>query len=365
MNYSALLKEITDRIRQGQLRASMAVNVELLSLYWDVGRIVAERQGEEGWGAGVIPRLARDIRNDLPEIKGFSVRNIGRMLAFFREYRELEFLPPLVAKIGPHTEDGSILPLTVAKLPANTESVKIYDFILRLPWAHNVILLGVKDRAARVWYMEQTLEHGWSKDWLASQIKADLYSRHGRAVTNFSLRLPAPQSALAQETLKDPYKFDFLTLEEPFHEQELEIGLIAHVEKFLLELGAGFAFLGRQYHLTVGNSDFYVDLLFYHTKLRCYVVVELKNDEFRPEHAGKVNFYCTAVDDLLRAKGDNPTIGLILCLTQDRVVAEYTLRNIDAPIGVSEYQLTRALPDNLKSSLPTVEEIEERLEDKT
>lgn len=253
------------------------------------------------------------------------------MLAFFREYRELEFLPPSVAKIGPHTEDGSILPLTVANLPANTESVKIYDFILRLPWAHNVILLGIKDRAARIWYMEQTLEHGWSKDWLALQIKADLYSRHGRAVTNFSLRLPAPQSALAQETLKDSYKFDFLTLEEPFHEQELEIGLIAHVEKFLLELGAGFAFLGRQYHLTVGNSDFYVNLLFYHTKLRCYVVVELKNDEFRPEHAGKVNFYCTAVDDLLRAKGDNPTIGLILCLTQDRVVAEYTLRNIDAP----------------------------------
>ena len=365
MNYSALLKEITDRIRQGQLRASMAVNIELLSLYWDVGRIVAKRQEEDGWGAGVIPRLARDIRNDLPEIKGFSVRNIGRMLAFFREYNELEFLPPTVTKIEPHTEDYPILPPPVLKLPTNTKLSKIHDFILRLPWAHNVVLLGVKDRAARIWYMEQTLEHGWSKDWLASQIKADLYSRQGRAVTNFSLRLPAPQSALAQETLKDPYKFDFLTLEEPFHERELEVGLIAHVEKFLLELGSGFAFLGRQYHLTVGNSDFYVDLLFYHTKLRCYVVVELKNDEFRPEHAGKINFYCTAVDDLLRAEGDNPTIGLILCLTQDRVVAEYTLRNIYAPIGVSEYQFTRALPDNLKSSLPTVEEIEERLEDKT
>lgn len=347
MNYPALLKEITDRIQQGQLRASMAVNVELLALYWDVGRIVEERQGEEGWGAGIIPRLTQDIRNDLPEIKGFSVRNIGRMLAFFREYRELEFLP-----------------LPVAKLPANTEQCGIHEFILRLPWAHNVVLLSVKDRATRSWYMARTLEHGWSKDWLVAQIKAKLYSRQGRAVTNFSLRLPAPQSALAQETLKDPYKFDFLTLEEPFHERELETGLVAHVEKFLLELGAGFAFLGRQYHLVVGESDFYIDLLFYHTKLRCHVVVELKTGEFRPEHAGKVNFYCTAVDELLRSEGDNSTIGLILCLTQDRIVAEYTLRKIDAPIGVSEYQLTRALPKDLQSNLPTVEEIEERLEEK-
>ncbi len=364
MNYPALLKEITDRIRQGQLRASMAVNVELLALYWDVGRIVAERQGAEGWGAGVIPRLAQDIRNELPEIKGFSARNIDRMLAFYREYNELEFSPPPVAKIEAAATGDIISPLAVAKLPSVHESREMYEIIFRLPWAHNVILLGVKDRADRLWYMERTLEHGWSKDWLASQIKANLYSRQGRAVTNFSLRLPAPQSALAQETLKDPYKFDFLTLEEPFHERELETGLVAHVEKFLMELGAGFAFLGRQYHLTVGESDFYVDLLFYHTKLRCYVVVELKNDEFRPEHAGKVNFYCTAVDDLLRTEGDNPTIGLILCLTQDRVVAEYTLRKIDAPIGVSEYQLTRALPKELQSSLPTVEEIEERLEEK-
>jgi predicted nuclease of restriction endonuclease-like (RecB) superfamily len=365
MNYPALLKEIKDRIRQGQLRASMAVNVELLSLYWDVGRIVAERQGAEGWGAGIIPRLAHDIRNELPEIKGFSARNIDRMLAFYREYKELGFSPPAVAKIEAADTDDAISSPAVAKLLPSQELHEIYEIIFRLPWAHNVILLGVKDRAVRIWYMQRALEHGWSRDWLASQIKANLHSRQGRAVTNFSLRLPDPQSALAQETLKDPYKFDFLTLEEQFHERELETGLVAHVEKFLLELGAGFAFLGRQYHLTVGESDFYVDLLLYHTKLRCYVVVELKNDEFRPEHAGKVNFYCTAIDDLLRSAGENPTIGLILCLTQDRVVAEYTLRNVNAPIGVSEYELTRALPDSLKSSLPTVEEIEERFEEKS
>jgi predicted nuclease of restriction endonuclease-like (RecB) superfamily len=365
MNYPALLKEITERIRQGQFRATMAVNAELLSLYWDVGRMIAERQSEKGWGANIIPRLAKDIRNDLPEIKGFSQRNLGRMLAFYREYKELAFLPPPVAKMETTAGDEAILPLPVAKLPANPGQYGIHDFVLLLPWAHNVVLLGIKDRETRMWYMEQALEHGWSKDWLTAQIKAEVYSRQGKAVTNFSLRLPAPQSVLAQESLKDPYLFDFLTLEKPFHERELEAGLVAHVEKFLLELGAGFAFLGRQYHLAVGESDFYVDLLFYHTKLRCYIVVELKNDEFRPEHAGKVNFYCTAVDDLLRMAGDNPTIGLILCLTQDRVVAEYTLRKIDAPIGVSEYQLTRALPENLKSSLPTVEEIEERLEEKS
>ena len=365
MNYPALLKEITDRIRQGQLRASMAVNVELLALYWDVGRIVAERQGEEGWGAGVIPRLAQDIRNELSEIKGFSTRNIDRMLAFYREYSELKFSPPAVAKIEAVTPDGTISPLTVAKLHVDKKQSEIFDFVLNLPWAHNIVLLGVKDRAARLWYMIQTVEHGWSKDWLAEQIKHKTYERQGKAVTNFGTHLPAPQSALAQESLKDPYVFDFLTLAEPFHERELETDLVAHVEKFLLELGAGFAFIGRQYHVGVGSQDFYIDLLFYHTKLRCYVVIELKKGKFKPEYAGKVNFYCSVVDDALRHEQDNPTIGLILCQTHDRVVAEYTLRNVNTPIGVSEYELTRALPDELKSSLPSVEEIEERLEEQS
>jgi predicted nuclease of restriction endonuclease-like (RecB) superfamily len=362
MDYPALLKEITERIRQGQFRAIMAVNAELLALYWDVGRIVAERQGEEGWGAGIIPRLAKDIRNDLPEVKGFSERNIGRMLAFYREYSRLQILPPPVAKL--EVGDGfSNLSLPVAKLLQESTPHGIEELIIRLPWAHNAILIGVKNIAARFWYMERTLEYGWSKDWLAAQIKADLYARQGKAVSNFSLRLPAPQSALAQETLKDPYLFDFLTLEEPFHEKELENRLITHLEKFLLELGAGFAFVGRQHHLAISDQDFYIDLLFYHTTLHCYVVVELKKGQFKPEYAGKVNFYCSAVDDLLRHEQDNPTIGLILCQTADRVVAEYTLRDMTKPIGVSEYQLTRALPEHLQSSLPTVEEIEARLEE--
>jgi predicted nuclease of restriction endonuclease-like (RecB) superfamily len=361
MNYPALLNEITERIRQGQFRATMAVNAELLALYWDVGRIVAERRTAEGWGAKIIQRLAVDIRNDLPEIKGFSERNLKRMFAFYNEYKELQFRPPALAQIA---QDGSssIGPPPVAQLPEGEH--RMLGLVVLLPWAHNSMLLGVKNRNARLWYMEHTLEHGWSKDWLASQIKSDLYARQGKATTNFATHLPSSQSALAQESLKDPYLFDFLTMEEPFHERELETGLVGHVEKFLLELGAGFAFVGRQYHLAVSDQDFYIDLLFYHTKLHCYVVIELKKGQFKPEYAGKVNFYCSAVDDLLRHEQDNPTIGLILCQTTDRVVAEYTLRDMAKPIGVSEYQLTRALPEHLKSSLPTVEEIEERLEEK-
>ena len=361
-NYSALLKEVKDRIRRAQIRATMSANAEMLLMYWDVGRIIATRQEKEGWGASIIPRLSKDIRNDLSDIKGFSERNMDRMLAFYREYSELQISPPAVAKLDAAVKDNAISSLTVAKLPDNAA---LLEYVLRLPWAHNAVLLGVKNSTARLWYMAQTLEHGWSKDWLIDQIKHQAYERQGRAMTNFATHLPAPQSALAQESLKDPYIFDFMTLAEPFHERELEVGLVGHVEKFLLELGAGFAFVGRQYHLAVSDKDFYIDLLFYHTKLRCYVVVELKKGRFEPEYAGKVNFYCAVVDDVLRHEQDNPTIGLILCQNHDRVVAEYTLRNMNTPIGVSEYELTRALPDNLKSSLPTVEEIEERLEEKS
>lgn len=377
-SYPALLKEVKDRIRQAQIKATMSANAEMVFMYWDVGRSIAERRAAEGWGAKIIQRLAQDIRNDLPEIKGFSERNLKRMLAFYNEYSELTFGPTQLAQLsatrdssnGPtalaHLIEGSntaISPTPLAKLPELSEN-QIKELLLRLPWAHNVTLLREKDLQARLWYMLQTLEHGWGHDWLAEQIKRNAYARQGKAASNFSSRLPAPQSVLAQETLKNPYLFDFLTLEEPFHERELETGLVAHVEKFLLELGAGFAFVGRQYHMEVSDQDFYIDLLFYHLKLHCYVVIELKKGKFKPEYAGKMNFYCSVVDDKLRHGQDNPTIGLILCQNNDRVVAEYALRDVKKPIGVSEYELTRALPDNLKSSLPAVEEIEERLEAK-
>lgn len=366
-NYPALLKEVKDRIRRAQIRATMSANAEMLLMYWDVGRIIDEQRAAEGWGTKVIQRLSQDIRNDLPDIKGFSERNLKRMRAFYNEYSELAIRPLAVAQLSDDAP-SPVGPLAVAQLTvesAATDNAALLEYVLRLPWAHNAVLLSVKNITARLWYMAQTLEYGWSKDWLIEQIKRQAYERQGKAVTNFATHLPAPQSALAQEALKDPYIFDFMTLAEPFHERELEAGLVAHVEKFLLELGAGFAFIGRQYHLAVEGEDFYIDLLFYHTKLRCYVVVELKRGRFEPEYAGKVNFYCAVVNDVLRHAQDNPTIGLILCQTHNRVVAEYTLSNMHTPIGISEYELTRALPESLKSSLPTVEEIEERLEEQS
>jgi predicted nuclease of restriction endonuclease-like (RecB) superfamily len=331
----------------------MAANAELVRLYWDIGQLIDERQKREGWGAAVIPRLAVDLRNDIPELKGFSERNLKRMLAFYRAYTgAVEFVPQLVAQM----ETPEKVPQPLAQTPEIT-------FLWQLPWGHHALLMEkVKDVPTRIWYMQQTIENGWSRETLGLMLKSHAHERQGKSISNFAERLPAPQSDLVRQTLKDPYIFDFLTLEEPFHERELETGLIRHLEKFLLELGQGFAFVGRQYHLDVGGEDFYIDLLFYHLKLRCFVVIELKRGKFKPDYAGKMNFYCNVVDDQLKHATDNPTIGLILCQTNDKVLAEYALGGINKPIGVSEYELTRALPKNLKSVLPSVEEIEQELQ---
>lgn len=238
------------------------------------------------------------------------------------------------------------------------------SLLWQVPWAHHVIIMDkVKDMADRLWYMEQALTHGWSRNVLASQIDTQSHVRCGQSVTNFGTLLPSPQSDLAQKTLKDPYIFDFLTLTEPFHERELETSLVRHLEKFLLELGQGFAFVGRQYRLSVADEDYYIDLLFYHLKLRCFVVVDLKKGAFKPEYAGKLNFYCNVVNDRLRHDSDQPTIGLILCQSRDRILAEYSLSGIDKPIGISTYDLTRTLPKSMESALPTVEQIEAELSD--
>ncbi len=356
--YGSLLTEIKDRIRQAQTRAALSANAEMIAMYWDIGRMIHQRQQMEGWGAGVIPRLAADLKNELPEEKGFSERNIKRMLAFFREYPVPEIVPQAVAQLG----DTGKVPQAVALIGVTSVHPDLQQLAAKIPWGHNILLMEkVKDLPTRLWYMEQTIEQGWSRDTLAAMIKSNAHARQGQAVSNFSTRLPEPQSELARQLLKDPYLFDFLTIEEPFHERELETGLVRHLEKFLLELGQGFAFVGRQYHLEVSDKDFYLDLLFYHLKLRCFIVVELKKGEFKPEYAGKMNFYCSVVDDQLRNEADQSTIGLILCQTKDRILAEYSLRDIHKPIGISDYELTRALPDNLKSSLPTVEEIEAEL----
>lgn len=327
--YQALLGEIKSKIRHAQHRAVLLVNAEMLQLYWEIGNSIAVKQKEEGWSAGVIPRLAKDLKNEFSEIKGFSERNLGRMLAFYREYTQLPILPRAVAK---------------------------------LPWGHNILLIEkIKDMSERGWYMNECSENGWSRDVLALQIKSNLYARTGKAITNFKKTLPEPLNDLAQQTLKDPYIFDFLGLTEPFYEKDIERQLLAHVTKFLLELGKGFAFIGQQYHVQVGETDYYIDLLFYHVKLHCYVVIELKNTKFIPEYAGKLNFYLSAVDSLIKMEADNPTIGILMCRDKNNFETEFALRDINKPMGVSEFQLTEILPENLKSSLPTIEEIENQL----
>jgi len=351
-DYAPLLAEIKARVRSAQTRAVLAVNAELIRLYWEIGGMIHERQQQEGWGAAVIPRLARDLHNELPEEKGFSERNIKRMLAFHRAYPQANFVPQAVAPL----ESDAKVPQAAALFPA--------ELLLALPWGHHAELMAkVKEPSTRQWYMRAAVEHGWSRSILVMQIESAAHQRQGITTSNFAQRLPAPESELVQQTLKDPYIFDFLTLTDDFHERELETGLLTHVEKFLLELGQGFAFVGRQYRVELDGREFYIDLLFYHLKLRCFVVIDLKRGDFKPEYAGKMNFYCNVVDDHLRHANDTPTIGLILCQQPNRVLAEYALRGIDKPIGVSTYELTRALPAELQTSLPSIESIEQALAD--
>lgn len=351
-NYATMLKDIKGRIRTAQVKATLAANQEMILLYWDIGSLIAERQKQAGWGAGIIPRLACDIHSDMPEVKGFSERNIGYMVRFAQEYGPHVILQQPVAKLP----DASILPPAVAKLGS---AAILQPLVAKLPWGHNVLLMEkIKDISARGWYMHAVLQQGWSRDVLSMMIDSRAHERQGKAVTNFAERLPPVQSDLAQQVLKDPFIFDFLTLEEPFHEHELETSLVKHLEKFLIELGQGFAFVGRQVHVEVGDEDFYIDLLFYHLRLRCFVVIELKKGAFKAEYAGKLNFYLNVVDDKLRHATDNPSVGLILCQDEKRLVAEYALKGMRKAIGVSQYQLTRALPKEFKSSLPSVAEIE-------
>lgn len=328
-SYAQFLADLKSRIQAAQIRASLAVNRELVLLYWQIGRDILDRQQRESWGAKVIDRLSSDLKRAFPEMKGFSPRNLKYMRRFAEVWAEEEFVQQVAAQ---------------------------------LPWFHNCVLLDkVAGRGERVWYARAAIQHGWSRAVLVHQIESGLHRRQGKAITNFDRALPLPQSDLAQEITKDPYNFDFLTLGEDAHERDLERGLLDHLRQFLLELGIGFAFVGSQYRLTVGNDEFYIDLLFYHLKLRAYVVVDLKMSAFEPEFAGKMNFYLSAVNDLLRHPDDQPSIGIILCRTRERFVAEYALRDINKPIGISEYCLAESLPEKLQGSLPTIEELEDEL----
>jgi predicted nuclease of restriction endonuclease-like (RecB) superfamily len=324
-DYSALLQDLKERIRTTQIRASLAVNRELILLYWQIGREILLRQRQQGWGAKVVNQLAQDLQQEFPDMKGFSPRNLKYMRAFAEAYTDEQIVQQAAAQI---------------------------------PWFHNCVLLDkIKDGKERLWYIQQTIQYGWSRSVLTCQIESGLYRRQSEAVTNFEQTLPPSQSDLAHQLLKDPYNFDFLSLGKEVQERDLEKALVNHIREFLLELGVGFAFVGSQYHLEVGGEDFYIDLLFYHLRLRCFVVIDLKMAEFRPEYSGKMNFYVSAVDDLLRHPDDQPTIGMILCKSKNKAVAEYALRDVNKPIGISTHQM-RGLPETLQSNLPTVEQLE-------
>ncbi len=327
--YDDFLQNLKRRIQAAQVKAVFAVNRELILLYWHIGREILERQRVAGWGAKVIERLAADLHREFPGMTGFSRTNLLYMRAFAEAWSEKTFVQQVVGQI---------------------------------PWGHNLRILDLlKIPQEREWYIRQAIKHGWSRNVLVHQIESGLHRRQGKALTNFKATLPALQSELAQQVLKDPYNFDFLTLSEDARERELESGLLEHLRKFLLELGVGFAFVGSQYPLEVGGEDFKIDLLFYHIKLRCFVVIDMKMGPFKPEHAGKMNFYLAAVDDLLRHEDDQPSIGIILCKSKNAIIAEYALHDATKPIGVSEYRLTTSLPSNLRGNLPTIKELEAEL----
>lgn len=329
VGYEEFLRDLKARIRHAQIRAALSVNRDLVLLYWQIGRDILQRQQQQGWGAKVIDRLSADLRRAFPAMKGFSPRNLKYMRAFAEAWPDEQFVQELLAQIT---------------------------------WYHNIAILEkISTPAEREWYIRKTIEHGWSRNILALQIETRLFHRQGKAVTNFTRTLPPPQSELAEQLLKDPYNFDFLTLHDEAVERDLERELVKHIRAFLLELGVGFAFVGNQYRIEVGGEDFYIDLLFYHLHLRAFVVIDLKMKSFKPADAGQMNFYLSAVDDLLRHAGDQPSIGIILCKTKNRFVAEYALRDVQKPIGVSDFQLTSALPERLQGSLPTIEELEAEL----
>ncbi len=328
--YTLWLTELKRRVRTAQLKAAVKVNSQLLQFYWELGVDIVAKQSRAKWGEGFLAQLSKDLTSEFPNMKGFSERNLKYIRQWYLFYSQGDEIgQQLVAQIT------------------------------QIPWGHNIVIITeCKNVKEALFYVKGTIAHSWSRNVLVHQIESNLYRREGKSLTNFALTLPNPQSDLAQQTLKDPYIFDFLSMRTDYDERDLETALVGHVTKFLLELGAGFSFLGRQVPVQVGDEEFFIDLLFYHARLHCYIVVELKTRKFEPANAGQLNFYVKAVDSQLRKEGDSPTIGLLLCKGKDKFVAEYALSDIHKPIGVSEYKLTHKLPKDLKSSLPTIEEIE-------
>ncbi len=335
-DYKNWLSEIKSKLRSSQIKASIAVNSALIEFYWDLGRIISQKQVTANWGDSILKQLSHDLKGEFPEMTGLSERNLKYARQFYQFY------------------ENSIGQQPVAQFRQ--------QLVAQIPWGHNLLIISKSsDLQEAQFYVQQTLENNWSRDILGLQIKSGLYHRKGKSITNFKQSLPEPLSDLAQQTLNDPYIFDFLTLAPKAKERDIENQLVSHIIRFLLELGKGFAFIGQQYHLEVAKEDYYLDLLFYNIPLKCYMVVELKNTKFIPEYAGKLNFYLSAVDDLLKKADDRPTIGMLLCRDKNNIAVEYALRDMNKPIGVSEFQFTEILPEGIKNNLPSIEEIENEL----
>ncbi len=333
-DYKKWILEIKSKIRSAQMKAVVAVNAALIEFYWDLGRMISEKQ--TAWGSNFLEKVSHDLKSEFPDAKGFSVTNLKYCRLFYNQF-----------KFG-HQVGDEIL----------------FELIKQIPWGHTKLIINkIKDNSIAEFYIKQTIQNSWGRETLALQIKSQLFERQGKAITNFKQTLPEPLSDLAQQTLKDPYNFDFVAMSGSMKERDLENQLVAQISKFLLELGKGFAFVGRQYKLEIAENEYLLDLLFYHIKLKCYVVVELKNTKFIPEYAGKMNFYLSAVDTLLKETDDKPTIGILLCRDKNNIEAEFALRDINKPIGVSEFSFTEIIPEELKSSLPTIEELEKELQD--
>jgi len=324
------IDEIKSEIKSTQLKVSINLNESLMRLYWNLGEKIVLKQSSTNWGSSFIDKISSELKSEFPHIKGFSKRNLYAIRQWFLFYsQEFEFVPQAVAQI---------------------------------PWGHNRLIISkIKDINVCLFYANETVLNGWSRDFLQIQIENGLINRKGKSISNFEKTLPNKQSEYAQQTLKDPYNFDFLGIGYEAQEREIELELTKHITNFLLELGKGFAFVGKQYNIQVSNNNYYIDLLFYHIDLKSYIVIELKSGKFKPEYAGKLNFYLSAVDSQLKKSSDNTSIGLILCRTKDRIEAEYSLRDINKPIGISSYSLTNAIPENIKTKLPTINEIEEEL----
>lgn len=346
--YLSILKSLKTRIRLANLKVAIAVNAELLELYWEIGYAISQQQQQEGWGTKVIEKLARDLKMEFPDFKGLSIRNLWYMKKFAEEWPREPILQPVVAEL--QSADKQLFKF-------------MQPLVAQIPWAHHIVLLNkTKAGDERLFYLKKSIENGWSKSVLSMQIDSQLHLRQGNAITNFEYTLPKPYSDMAQETLKNPYNFDFLGFTDEVQERELEKALMLHIKKFTLELGRGFAYVGNQYNLTLENDEYFLDLLFYNYHLHCFVVFELKAKDFKPEFAGKLNFYINLINEKIKGEKDMPTIGVLLCKTPSETVVKFALQNINAPMGVADYEYTKALPKQLKGGMPTIEELEQELE---